>query len=61
MQMGVSVGAHVALGGISMYFIEKGHRHDGLIYNEMGALLAKKDEVIKMLNDLRNRGTNKKM
>lgn len=60
MQMGVSVGTHVGLGGISMYFIEKGHRHDGLIYNEMSALLAKKDEVVKMLNDLKNRGTNKK-
>ncbi|PKM70771.1 MAG: DegV family protein [Firmicutes bacterium HGW-Firmicutes-18] len=60
MQMGVSVGTHVGLGGISMYFIEKGDRHDGLIYNEMSALLAKKDEMIKLLNDLRNRGTNKK-
>lgn len=50
MQMGVSVGTHVGLGGLSMYFIEKGDRHDGLMYNEMNALLKKKDEMIKMLN-----------
>ncbi len=42
MQMGVSVGTHVGLGGLSMYFIEKGDRHDGLVYNEMHALLKKK-------------------
>lgn len=46
MQMGVSVGTHVGLGGLSMYFVEKGDRHDGLIYNEMSALLEKKDEVL---------------
>ncbi len=60
MQMGVSVGTHVGLGGISMFFIEKGHRHDGLIYNEMGALLTKKDEVLKMLSDLKSRNPNNK-
>ncbi len=50
MQMGVSVGTHVGLGGLSMYFIEKGDRHDGLIFNEMHALLKKKDEMVEMLN-----------
>ncbi len=50
MQMGVSVGTHVGLGGLSMYFIEKGDRHDGLIYNEMNALLKKKNEMVEMLN-----------
>ncbi|MBN2898754.1 MAG: DegV family protein [Clostridia bacterium] len=49
MQMGVSVGTHVGLGGLSMFFIEKGHRHDGLIYNEMHALLKKKDEMLEMM------------
>lgn len=34
MQMGVSVGTHVGLGGISMYFIEKNHQKDGLLTNE---------------------------
>lgn len=53
MQMGVSVGTHVGLGGLSMYFIEKGHRHDGLIYNEMSSLLAKKDEMIDMVKKYR--------
>jgi len=50
MQMGVSVGTHVGLGGLSMYFIEQGDRHDGLVYNEMNALLKKKDEMVNMLN-----------
>jgi DegV family protein with EDD domain len=49
MQMGVSVGTHVGLGGLSFYFIEKGDRHDGLIYNEMSALLTKKNEMLTML------------
>jgi len=49
MQMGVSVGTHVGLGGLSFYFVEKGDRHDGLVYNEMSALLAKKDEVLAMI------------
>jgi DegV family protein with EDD domain len=55
MQMGVVVGTHVGLGGISMYFIEKGDRHDGLMYNSMTALLAKKDEVLKMMKELRDK------
>lgn len=50
MQMGVAVGTHVGLRGLSMFFIEKGHRHDGLIYNQMNQLLEKKDEILKMLN-----------
>lgn len=53
MQMGVSVGTHVGLGGLSMYFVEKGDRHDGLIYNEMSALLSKKDEMLKMVKKYR--------
>lgn len=55
MQMGVSVGTHVGLGGLSMFFVEKGDRHDGLVYNEMYQLLEKKDEMIEMINRLRKR------
>lgn len=54
MQMGVSVGTHVGLGGMSMFFIEKGDRHDGLMFNEMSALLEKKDEMLTMLKKYRN-------
>ncbi len=35
MQMGVSVGVHVGLGGLSFYFMEKGHLHDGLLRNKL--------------------------
>lgn len=55
MQMGVSVGTHVGLGGLSFYFVEKGHRHDGLLINEMSALLAKKDEMLKMLKSYKTK------
>jgi DegV family protein with EDD domain len=59
MQMGISVGTHVGLGGLSMYFIEKGHRHDGLIYNEMSALIDKKNEMLAVLKKLKDRSTSK--
>ncbi len=39
MQMGVSVGTHVGLGAISMFFIEKGHKRDGLFINEVRELI----------------------
>ncbi len=55
MQMGVSVGTHVGLGGLSMYFMEKGDRHDGLIYNEMSALMEKKDEMLKMVKKYKDK------
>ncbi len=55
MQMGVSVGTHVGLGGMSMFFVEKGHRHDGLIYNEMSHLLEKKDDVLSFIKKLANK------
>jgi DegV family protein with EDD domain len=56
MQMGVAVGTHVGLGGLSFYFVEKGDHHDGLIYNEMTTLLEKKDEIKDMLSKYMNRG-----
>ncbi|ABW20289.1 DegV family protein [Alkaliphilus oremlandii] len=39
MQMGVSVGTHVGLGAVSMYFIEKGHIKDGLVRNKVRDLI----------------------
>lgn len=54
MQMGVVVGTHVGLGGISMYFVEEGDRHDGLVYNSLKDLMAKKTEVIEMIKRLKS-------
>lgn len=59
MQMGVSVGTHVGLGGLSFYFIETGDRHDGLIYNEMQQLLDKKDEMLAMVTKYRKEAIQK--
>lgn len=58
MQMGVSVGTHVGLGGLSLYFIEKGNRHDGLIYNEMATLLEMKDKMSTMLKNYKEKAMN---
>lgn len=46
MQMGVSVGTHVGLGGLSMFFIEKDRHHDGLLVNELNHFIAKRDAFI---------------
>ncbi|HEY2495048.1 MAG TPA: DegV family protein [Paenibacillus sp.] len=46
MQMGVAVGTHVGLGAVSMFFIEKGHKRDGLLINEMNGIAEKKNELI---------------
>ncbi len=35
MQMGVAVGTHVGLGGLSFYFMEKPHIKDGLLINNI--------------------------
>lgn len=50
MQMGVAVGTHVGLGAISMFFVEKGHRHDGLLVNEVQGLIEKKNQLLEKLN-----------
>lgn len=47
MQMGVSVGVHVGLGAVSMFFIEKDGHHDGLLINELNNFLVKRDEFLK--------------
>ncbi len=49
MQMGTTVGNHVGIGGLSMYFMEKGHRRDGLLHNEINALIEKKNELVAKL------------
>lgn len=48
MQMGVAVGAHVGLGAVSMFFMEKGnHRHfDNLLVNSMHGFVDKTNEFI---------------
>jgi len=46
LQMGVAVGTHVGLGAISMFFLEKGHKRDGLLINEVNHLLEKKNEIL---------------
>ncbi len=64
MQMGVSVGTHVGLGGLSMFFMEKDRKHDGLLVNEMNSLMKKKDEVMTRmaeLNDQFNEQVNKQL
>lgn len=49
MQMGVAVGTHVGLGGLSMFFVEKEHLKDGLVKNELKTLRNKKDEILKRI------------
>ncbi len=38
MQMGVAVGTHVGLGGISFYFMEKPHLRDGIMINNLNKI-----------------------
>ena len=49
MQMGVSVGTHVGLGGLSMYFIEKDRNHDGLLVNELNHFAARRADFLEQL------------
>ncbi|NLY37009.1 MAG: DegV family protein [Tissierellia bacterium] len=49
MQMGASVGTHVGLGGLSMYFVEKRRMKDGFIQNEFAHLLEIKDEILEKI------------
>lgn len=44
MQMGVAVGTHVGLGGVSMFFMEKEKLKDGLVKNEIRHLINKSEE-----------------
>lgn len=59
MQMGVAVGTHVGLGGISLYFIEKSHKKDGLLINEIHGLVQKKNEMLKRRDELFEKNSEK--
>lgn len=52
LQMGVAVGTHVGLGGLSMFFMEKDRKHDGLLVNELNNLKEKKDGILKRIKEL---------
>ncbi|WFA08907.1 DegV family protein [Tissierella sp. Yu-01] len=49
MQMGVSVGTHVGLGGLSMFFVEERYERDGLVKSEIKSIKHKKDELIEKI------------
>ncbi|MDR7855751.1 DegV family protein [Tissierella sp.] len=49
MQMGVAVGTHVGLGGLSMFFMERVDLKDGLVKNEIRHIKNKKDEIVKKI------------
>lgn len=51
MQMGVSVGTHVGLGAISMYFIEKDHLKTGLLKSELEKIIYNKDKLFEKLKN----------
>ncbi|MCT4618761.1 MAG: DegV family protein [Marinisporobacter sp.] len=51
MQMGVAVGTHVGLGGISMFFVEKGHKKDNLLINEVHGLMEMKNELMEKIKN----------
>ncbi len=55
MQMGVSVGTHVGLGAVSMFFIEKGHSLDNLLINEVHGLIERKNEILEKLQKLNSK------
>ncbi|SHH80468.1 DegV family protein [Clostridium grantii] len=59
MQMGVSVGTHVGLGGISLYFVEKSNKKDGLLINEIHSLVEKKNDLLKIKDDLFEKNSEK--
>lgn len=54
MQMGVAVGTHVGPGGLSMFFMETGHRKDNLLINEMETLMEMKDDFLKKFSNKTN-------
>lgn len=45
LQMGVAVGTHVGLGGLSMFFMEKNRLRDGLLANELENLKRAQAEI----------------
>lgn len=59
MQMGVAVGTHVGLGGLSMFFIEKYRHKDGLLANELEGLKRAQAEIKKKIADFASQNMNK--
>jgi DegV family protein with EDD domain len=53
MQMGVSVGAHVGLGGLSLYFIEKDRIKDNILRNEFQFMKDRKNRMLETLKRYR--------
>ncbi len=51
MQMGVAVGTHVGLGGLSMYFMEKDRHRDGLLTNELENIKRAQNEMKQRLEE----------
>jgi DegV family protein with EDD domain len=51
MQMGVAVGTHVGLGGLSMFFMEKGDDYglDNLLVNSMHNFVGRTNEIIEKI------------
>lgn len=51
MQMGVAVGTHVGLGGISMYFTSKDCVNESLLAKEVNTLIEKKNKFIDKIKE----------
>lgn len=49
MQIGVAVGTHVGLGGLSMYFIEKNKIKDNILVNEVKEMKDARDALMKKI------------
>ena len=49
MQMGVSVGAHVGLGGLSLFFMEKDRIKDNILRNELLLMRERKNKIFETL------------
>lgn len=49
MQMGITVGNHVGPGAVSMFFIETGHKKDGLLIDELNLLIEKKNQLVEKI------------
>lgn len=58
MQMGVSVGVHVGLGGLSLFFVEKDHMKDNLVKNELKLLKEKKDKMTILIKKHQSKKNN---
>ncbi|PKM76431.1 MAG: DegV family protein [Firmicutes bacterium HGW-Firmicutes-15] len=54
MQMGVAVGTHVGLGGISMFYVEKGNKHNHLLMNEFNGFMEKRNDLLAKIKNNKN-------